>query len=452
MAQDKIKAPIKRRPITRRRVLRTAGAIGLAAGAGPFFHVRPAKAAKTLRILQWNHFVPAYDKWFNESYVKEWGQANDTEVIVDNVGVATLNSRGAAEVSAQQGHDLFMFLWPPPVHEEQVVDMADVYQECESKFGKPIDLAIRSTYNPKTKKYYGFSDSYVPDPINYRKDLWDDVGMAPNSWDEIREGGRKIKEKHNIPVGIGLSAEIDTGMALRTIMYSFGASVQDANNNLVLNSKETLEAIKFVKALFEETMTPEVLAWDASSNNRFMLAGKGSLALNAISITRTGETQGLPVADNIWLAKAAKGPVRQIGLEHVMDVYVIWKFAENIDGAKQFLVDYIGNFKRGFEASKFYNFPCFPSTVPDLKQQLANDPTANPPDKYKVLEDVLDWATNVGYPGYATAAIDETFSTWVLNTMFAKAATGAESPENALKAAEAQCQRIWAKWKEKGFI
>jgi multiple sugar transport system substrate-binding protein len=158
------------------------------------------------------------------------------------------------------------------------------------------------------------------------------------------------------------------------------------------------------------------------------------------------------VADNIWLAKAAKGPVRQIGLEHVMDVYVIWKFAQNIDGAKQFLVDYIGNFKRGFQASKFYNFPCFPSTVPDLKQQLANDPTANPPDKYKVLDDVLDWATNVGYPGYATAAIDETFSTWVLNTMFAKAATGDESPEDALAAAEAQCKRIWAKWKDKGFI
>jgi len=452
MAQDKSKVPAKRRGVTRRRVLGTAGAIGLAAGVGPFFHVRPARAANTLRILQWNHFVPAYDKWFNETYVKEWGQANDTELIVDNVGVATLNSRGAAEVSAQQGHDLFMFLWPPPVHEEQVVDMADVYQECAKKHGKPIDLAIRSTYNPKTKKYYGFSDSYVPDPINYRKDLWDDVGMAPNSWDEIREGGRKIKEKHNIPVGIGLSAEIDTGMALRTIMYSFGASVQDANNNLVLNSKETLEAIKFVKALYEETMTPEVLSWDASSNNRFMLAGKGSLALNAISITRTGETQGLPVADNIWLAKAAQGPARRIGLEHVMDVYVIWKFAQNIDGAKQFLVDYIGNFKRGFQASKFYNFPCFPSTVPDLKQQLANDPTANPPDKYKVLDDVLDWATNVGYPGYATAAIDETFSTWVLNTMFAKAATGDESPEDALKAAEAQCKRIWAKWKDKGFI
>src|SRR5690606_26455904 len=119
-------------------------------------------------------------------------------------------------------------------------DMADVYQECESKYGKPIDLAIKSTYNPKTKKYYGFSDSYVPDPINYRKDLWDDVGMRPDSWDDIRTGGRRIKEKHNIPVGIGLSAELDTAMAMRAIMYSFGASVQDAEGKLVLNSRETL--------------------------------------------------------------------------------------------------------------------------------------------------------------------------------------------------------------------
>ncbi|HSR73163.1 MAG TPA: extracellular solute-binding protein [Kiloniellales bacterium] len=454
MTDSDEKKPVSsvRYPVSRRRVVQGAGALGLAAAAGPFFHVRPAKAAKTLKILQWNHFVPGYDKWFNETYIKEWGAANDTEVIVDNVGLATINSRAAAEVSAQKGHDLFMFLWPPPVHEEQVIDHAEIYQECEAKYGKPIDLAVRSTYNPKTGKYYGFSDSYVPDPINYRKDLWDDVGMTPDTWDHIREGGRKIKEKHNIPVGIGLSAEIDTGMALRTIMYSFGASVQDENNNLVLNSKETLEAMRFVKALFEETMTPEVLAWDASSNNRFMLAGKGSLALNAISITRTGENQNIPVSKDIWLAKAARGPVRAIGLEHVMDVYVIWKFAENIDGAKQFLVDYIGEFKRGFLASEFYNFPCFPDTVPDLKQQVANDPKASPPDKYKVLEDVLDWATNVGYPGYATAAIDETFSTWVINTAFAKAATGAESPEDALAAAVAQCERIWEKWRERGFI
>ena len=209
------------------------------------------------------HFVPAFDKWFNENYIKEWGEKNNTEVTVDNIGLAGLAARAAAEVSAQKGHDLFLFEWPPPFYEEQVVDMKDVYAECEKKYGKPIDLAIKSTFNPKTKKYFGFSPSFVPDPINWRKDLWDDVGVVPDSWEKILDGGRKIKQKHNIPLGIGLAQELDTAMAMRTIMYSFGAHEQDANGYLALNSKNTVEAVKFVKALFQEAMTPEVFTWDA---------------------------------------------------------------------------------------------------------------------------------------------------------------------------------------------
>lgn len=440
--------------VGRRDFIRAAGAVGLAAGVGSLVIPRYARAAKkhTLRILQWNHFVPGYDKWFDNEYTKEWGDKNDTEVIVDHVGIGALNSRAAAEVSAQKGHDLFMFLWPAPVYEDQVIDHREIYEECERRHGKPIGLALHSTYNPKTKKYFGFSDSYVPDPVNYRNDLWSEIGMVPNTWDDILNGGRKIKQKFNIPVGIGLSAELDTAMAMRAILYAFGGSIQDAHANVVLNSKETLEAVKFVRALYQETMTAEVLAWDPSSNNRALLAGKVSLVLNAISTTRAAENQNLPIADKLYLAKAAQGPARRIGLEHVMDNYVIWKFAQNPNGAKKFLVDYIDDFHRGFLASEFYNFPCFPSTVPDLKQLIANDPKAVPHDKYAVLGDVLDWATNVGYPGYANAAIDEIFNTWVLNTMFAKAATGDETPENAIKAADTTCRRVFEKWREKGMI
>src|SRR6185436_8108282 len=172
----------------------------------------------------------------NETYIKDWGAKNDTEVVVDNINLSLIPSRAAAEVSAQQGHDLVMFLAPPSVYEEQVVDMKDVYAECEKNHGKPIDLAVKSTFNPKTKKYFAFSDSFVPDPINYRTDLWGDVGMKPDSWDNIRADGK-----------------------------------------LSIKSKETLDALRFVKALFQDTMTPEVLAWDASSNNRAMIAGESSL-------------------------------------------------------------------------------------------------------------------------------------------------------------------------------
>ncbi len=442
--------------ITRRDFIKTAGAGAVAAGLGTNILIPRrsygASAKKTLKIMQWVHFVPAFDKWFNEKYVKEWGEKNNTEVTVDNIGIAGISARAAAEVSAQKGHDLFLFNWPPPFYEEQAVDMKDVYAECEKKHGKPIDLAIKSTYNPKTKKYFGFSPSFTPDPINWRKDLWDDVGVMPDSWEKILDGGRKIKQKHNIPVGIGLAQEIDTAMAMRTLMYSFGAHEQDANGNLTINSKNTVEALKFVKALFQETMTPEVFTWDASSNNRAMLAGTVSLVLNAISITRQGEKDNPAFTEKIHLAKAAAGPVRRIGLEHVMDVYVIWKFAENIEGAQKFLVDYVGNFRQAFLNGEFYDFPCFQRTVPDLKQLISNDTKAKPPDKYKVLEDVLDWATNIGYPGYANAAIDEIYQKWILNVMFAKAAQGVLSPEDAVKEAEAECKRIWDKWRERKLM
>ena len=69
---------------------------------------------------------------------------NETEVVVDNINLNLIPSRAAAEVSAQKGHDLVMFLAPPSVFEEQVVDMADVYAECEKKHG-PGDERTRAT-------------------------------------------------------------------------------------------------------------------------------------------------------------------------------------------------------------------------------------------------------------------------------------------------------------------
>jgi multiple sugar transport system substrate-binding protein len=241
-------------------------------------------------------------------------------------------------------------------------------------------------------------------------------------------------------------------MAMRTIMYAWGSHEQDQAGNLTLKSKQTLDALKFVKALYEEAMTPEVFTWDASSNNRGVVSGKLSLVLNAISTTRTAEKENPEVSRKIQLAKALRGPVRAIGLEHVMQCCVVWKFAENAEGAKKFLIDYVTSFRDAFVAGEFYDFPCFPKTVPDLAKLISNDPKGHPPDKYKVLDDVLDWATNLGYPGYATAAMDEIYSTWLLNTMFAKVAAGQATPEAALDEADAACKRIFAKWKDKGLI
>ena len=103
-------------------------------------------------------------------------------------------------------------------------------------------------------------------------------------------------------------------------------------------------------------------------------------------------------------------------------------------------------------ASEFYRFPCFPKTVPDQNKLVSHDKNINPPDKYKVLEDVQDWTTNVGYPGYLNAATSEIFGSYIISTMFQKAASGELSPEDALKEADKKVQAIFKKWRDKGVL
>jgi multiple sugar transport system substrate-binding protein len=441
----------RNRGLTRREFAKLTGASALATGVGANF-LFPARAAaqqKTLKIIQWSHFVPAWDTWFNGTYTKEWGQKHDTNVIVDNINLVDLPARAASEVSAKKGHDLFMFLSPPASYEPQVIDMTHVYQDVEKKHGKKIDLAHKSTYNPKTKKYFAFSDAYTPDPGNWHKDWWAEAGYpkGPDTWEDLLKGATTIREKTGHPCGIGLGQELDTSMAMRALLWSFGGAEQDEAGNVTINSKQTIEALKYMKELYQKTETPEVFTWTPPSNNQAMLAGRVSFVMNAISITRQSEREHMPIDAKIMVSPALKGPVRRIAAEHVMNCYVVWEFAENKEGAQQFLIDWIDHFHEGFVAGQFYNFPCFPSTVPDLQKEIASDSRANPPDKYKVLGNVLDWATNVGYPGYATAGISEAFSTWVIPTMFATVARGDQTPEDAAKAAEAEYKRIFARWK-----
>jgi multiple sugar transport system substrate-binding protein len=438
--------------ISRRKFVKlTGGATVAAAGltTGFLFPQRAFAQQKTLKIVQWSHFVPAYDKWFDNTFTKEWGAKNNTNVVVDHIAIGEINARAAAEVAAQKGHDLFMFLSPPAAYEKQVIDHREIYEEVQKKHGKMTQLAERSTFNPTTRKFFAFSDSYVPDPGNYRKDLWSQVGFpnGPDTYHDLLVGGKRIKQKFGNPVGIGLSQELDTNMAMRAILWSFGGAEQDEHGHVTLYSKHTIEAVKYVRQLYKDCETAEVFSWDPSSNNRGILAGKLSFVQNAISVTRSAEKDNPEMSKQIQLTPALRGPVRRIASEHVMDCYAIWEFAENKEGAKQFLADLIDNFSSAFNASEFYNFPSFPSTVPDIQKRLANDPKAVPNDKYKVLDNVLSWATNVGYPGYATAAIDQAFNTFVLPTMFAKAARDEMKPEEAVKAADTEYRRIFDKWK-----
>jgi multiple sugar transport system substrate-binding protein len=444
--------------LTRREVIRRGvggflivygGALTKTAAAAPKFGNQQYK--NTLKIIQWSHFVPAYDVWFDKTYTKKWGDKHDTDVQVDHINLAQLPARAQAEVAAQSGHDIFGHLSPQAGLEDQVINHKEIVQEVSRKVGEVSQLGFRSCYNPRTKKWHGFPENYVPDPIHFRRDLWKQVGIKPSTWDDVRKAAPKLKAIGH-PVGLGMSGELDSNMLLIALLQCYGAFIQTGKAHVAINSKNTIEALKVMRDIYKRGMTNEVFAWQASSNNQGYLSGRLSLAVNAISISRSAEEQNPALARNTAIAPIPRGPVQRLGLEHVMGVYTIWKFTKNKGLAKRFIADLEINYQQAFKNSKYYNFPAFKGAVHNYKRQLMADPH-QPHGKYGVLDLIArKYTTNVGYPGFSNAAIDEIFNKWLIPAMFAEVAQGKMTPAEAAKAAEHDFKSIFAKWRKRGKI
>lgn len=405
--------------------------------------------AKTLRIMRWKNFVPAYETWFNEVFVRRWGEDNDTEVLVSNVGLGEIGQRAEREIEAKEGHDLVLFLSPKPSFEDHTIDHRDIHQECVSRFGNAHAFVGKSNVNPRTGAYHGFIESFAPTLLTYRKDIWDNIGAAPASWDDIRRAGRAARLLHDAPVGISLGPEHNAEHTLRAMLATFGSSVQDAENAPALASPNTLEALKFAKALYEEAMFPGVADWRSTANNLEVLAGNVSLTVDTMSIIRAAEAKALPIEPDLALAPLPEGPLGRGGPAFATNTYIIWKFAQNIDGAKQFLVDFTTAFGEGLAHSGFQSMPSYPGSVPELADRLK---TPHRPGRYDLLLDLPASLTNLGHPGHSNAATDEVLQQRIMSRMFRSVAIGEASPEEAMANAAAAIDPIFRKWRDAGKI
>jgi len=467
-------------PRSRRNVLRTTGALALGAAlSGPLtacaseedpgpggpeapptgapresFTEPNRKLSGELSILLWSHFVPSHDTWFDR-FAKDWGSKVGVDVTVDHIDQAQVTTRIAAEIAAGQGHDLVQFIATLSQFEPSVLDLKDVTDEATNRWGTQLELCRKSSFNPTTGRFYAYSPGWVPDPGNYRRSLWEPVGLpdGPSTWDELLTGGAEIKKSKGVQLGLGMSQEIDSNMVLRGLLWAHGASIQDAAENVVLNSAETVAAVEYMAKLFKQTMTNEVFSWNAASNNQGLVAGKLSYAVNSISAYRTAQGTNPTVADDVFFTPALKGSAAQLAAQHVMYNWIVPKHARNADAAKEFLLHYTENFAAASYASKLYDFCAFSSRTPGLDGWLATDPFGSKPaGKLKLLAEATEWSTNIGHPGPANTAEGEIFNTFVIPNMFARVARGEQSAKESVAAAEAQVKAVFDKWRAQGLV
>src|SRR2546425_5232891 len=176
--------------LNRRKFLKAAGA-GVAGGSLlAMLDARQAPAqikGTTLRILQWSHFIPAYDNWFDDKLAKEWGEKNGVKVRVDHIPHLEIPARMAAEFAAGAGHDIIYngSSILTRLYYKNLVDLTDVADSAAKKYGGWIPAA-RSLVEVEGR-WYGLPIFYILAPMLYRKDLFDANNLKyPDTWELAR--------------------------------------------------------------------------------------------------------------------------------------------------------------------------------------------------------------------------------------------------------------------------
>ena len=424
--------------ISRRHFIGTAAA----AAAAPTAWVRPAWAQqKEVRVLTWSHFVPAYDKWF-DAFAEEWGTKNKVKVIIDHVPHLQIPAKIAAEIATQSGHDIVQLVgsgtekWA-----SALLDVQDTADRIAKKHGGWTPLADNYCKVAADNKFHSIPDFFIDFPGLYRKDLWTEIGMpnGPDSWEDLHKGGSQLKKK-GFPVGIGLAHHDDSRASWRAIMWSFGgAEVAKDGKTITYNSKEVREALKFNKALFKDAMTPEVLAWDDASNNRFLASGRGSWIHNPISALRSIEGQNKDLAEKVWVQLSPKGPAARRSFANCR-AYGVTKFSKNADGAKAFLEGLADVYRDGFRASTGYNMPFLKNYAKPPLPIISESP------KLKPLEQDAEYHFATGYPGPLTIPADEVYQQFVMVDALAQFCTDKLDLEATVKWGEDRIKAIYAKF------
>lgn len=430
----------------------TAFDAGRAAGAAQTAPTRPI-AGTSLRILTWHHIVSDVDDWLR-GFLTQWGQQNQVTTAIDFADSATIPHALNTELALGAGHDLIEHIAPLPMYAADLADLADVQTEASSRHGAPLVFCQQDGFDLDTGRVYGFVHGYSPLAVFYRQSMWEAIHMAsgPRSWSDLAAGAGGIWRSRGIPLGFGLSTDLDTTNAVLSALWAHGGVVQNQDGAIALESEATLAVVELFRDLYASSMLPNVLDWTIRSNNDAMYNDVASAILNPLSAFvytlqnrhDTGidiRARGPLTGDTATLA--GQQPVMPAGVRFVS---MVPSFSPNQDTAREFLLALVAAYDQINAASKLYNFPAYPSTVPLLKQDgglLDNNPAL--PDqgrRLRVLKNANRWTVNLGWPAPTTRLAAAATVDGVLGRMVARAATGQLTTHEAVREAASRLEAL----------
>ena len=433
----------------RRKFLKAAGAGVATTGLAGILatHRAPVFAqANTIHILRWNDFVPAADKVLREVFAPEVQKALGMKLNVETVNANDIPARATAAIQSGSGPDIIMLLNNlPHLYSSAAVDVSALADE----FGK----AQGGIYEPSMKlnrvggKWVSLPWSIVPALIAYRESWFNELGVKefPKTWKEYHECGKKLKAAKR-PIGQTLGNTFgDAPTFAYPLLWSFGGQEVDAKGKVTIDSKETIESLRFLQQFWKDAHDEGGLAWDDSNNNRAFLSGDISATLNGASIyvaafngpDKFKTEKGAPLHTDIRHAPLPAGPKGQHAY-HTAFNHMVMKYSKNTKGATEFLrwAHKKENYDKWFVVQK--GFATGATRVWEDHPMWKTDAVMLPFKSAPTMQSRL-----MGYGGQPDKRAAEAWNKYIVVGMYANVASGKMKPEESAKWAAGELGRIY---------
>jgi len=432
--------------IHRRRLLQLSGASAAAAATGGLAGIlatgrSPAFAQETsLHWVRWSDFVPASDALLKGQITDECKKATGITLRLETINANDIQARITSAIQSGNGPDVIWGVnnWPQ-LYAASLADVGDLAEELSKAGGGYYDInKIVATHDGK---WIGVPWSTVGGLVAYRKSWLAEVGFEnkfPETWDEYRTAGQKLK-KNGHPYGQTAGHTFgDAPGWWYPYLWSWGGKEVEADGKTVaINSKETIESVKFAVALWKETMDEGGLSWDDTSNNRAFLAGTISATNNGASIYLEAKKKpdtyltdkGEPMFKDIMHAKIPAGAGGHFNLPGPQ-TDMLMGYSKNQDMAKKFLawVHSKPVYQEWFNSQQGY--------ADGPTKEWENDPVWSIDPVMTPFKDIPVTGRLMGYAGPPSAKAAEVLTKYIIVDMYAKAIQGMAAEDSVKWAAD----------------
>ncbi|HKQ26233.1 MAG TPA: ABC transporter substrate binding protein [Burkholderiales bacterium] len=336
----------------RRRFLKASAAASGAAAVASY--IRTSHAGSPLSVGFWDHWVPGA----NAVLIKlcnEWSKKEKVDLKIDyfpDQG-GKLALIGIAEAQAKSGHDILAFpTWFAAAQTGNLEPVDDIMGSLIASNGKVLPavegvgkqnghwIAVPATPGSQMLAACARIDLFkqhvgLDIPGMYPANAPPDSSLTDQwTWDTFLMAAEKCF-KAGYPFGLGLGQTGDSVDWVSALFASYGAELVDASGNVTVDSNATRQALEYVKQLVR-FLPRDVFTWDDTSNNRWLVEGKGALIMNPPSAWAAAKRANPQLAGQLWTFPTPKGPKGRYQAARP-SFWGIWKFSGNKPAAKSLL-------------------------------------------------------------------------------------------------------------------